>query len=52
MPADLFVISLYFYTLITIFILVILLPQVRAKTKSIDLNRIAENSDLRSEARD
>ena len=47
-PADLFVLSLYFYTLITVFILVILLPEIRAKTKSIDLTEIARNSDLKS----
>lgn len=47
-PADLFVNSLYLYTLITIFLLVVLLPKVRAKTGSIDLDYIAEKSDLRS----
>lgn len=47
-PADLFVLSLYFYTLITVFILVILLPQIRVKTNSIDLAEIATKSDLKS----
>lgn len=47
-PADLFVLSLYFYTLITIFILVILLPKIRLKTESIDLTEIALKSDLKS----
>ena len=46
-PATFFVISLYFYTLITIFILVILLPQVREVTGSIDLSEISEKSDLK-----
>lgn len=48
-PATFFVISLYSYTLITIIILLVLLPQVRAQTESIDLDMIAANSDLRSE---
>ena len=47
-PADLFVLSLYFYTLITIFILVILLPEIRVRTDSIDLGEIARKSDLKS----
>lgn len=47
-PATLFVISLYFYTLITVFILVILLPKIREKTESIDLAEIARKSDLKS----
>lgn len=46
-PATFFVISLYFYTLITIFILVILLPRVRDITGSIDLSEISEKSDLK-----
>lgn len=45
-PAMIFVISLYFYTAITIFILVILLPKVRNLTQGIDLDEIAERSEL------
>jgi hydrogenase-4 membrane subunit HyfE len=48
-PATLFVISLYFYTLITIFVLVILLPEMTKKTtKNIDLTQIARDSNLKS----
>ncbi len=46
-PATIFVISLYFYTLITMAILVFLLPQVRRVTGQIDLGEIARNSDLK-----
>jgi len=46
-PATFFVISLYFYTLITMFILVILLPRVRRETQSIDLSEIAAKSKLK-----
>jgi hydrogenase-4 membrane subunit HyfE len=45
-PANFFVLSLYFYTLITIFILVFLLPQVRRLTGNINLDKIAEQSRL------
>ncbi|MBK8050830.1 MAG: hypothetical protein IPK16_29235 [Anaerolineales bacterium] len=47
-PATYFVISLYFYTLITVFILLILLPKLRATAQSIDLTEIAHESDLKS----
>ena len=46
-PATFFVVSLYFYTLITLFILVILLPRVRQVTGSIDLSEIANQSNLK-----
>ncbi len=46
-PAGFFVLSLYFYTLITIFILVFLLPQVRRVTRTIDLSEIADRSSLK-----
>ena len=46
-PAALFVVSLYFYTVITMFILVILLPRLRQVTESIDLFEISEKSNLR-----
>lgn len=46
-PATFFVISLYFYTLITLFILVILLPRVRQVTGSIDLSEISDRSNLK-----
>jgi hydrogenase-4 membrane subunit HyfE len=45
-PAALFVVSLYFYTLITLFILVFLLPQVRHSTGTTDLSKIAQDSSL------
>ena len=45
-PATLFVISLYFYTLITLFILVFLLPQVRRNTGTTDLSKIVQDSNL------
>lgn len=47
-PAIYFVVSLYFYTLITIFVLVILLPKIRETAHSIDLADIANESDLKS----
>lgn len=46
-PAAYFVVSLYLYTLITIFILVVLLPRLRGLTKSINLDVIAEESRLK-----
>lgn len=46
-PAGYFVVSLYLYTLITIFILVVLLPRLRSLTKSINLGVIAEDSRLK-----
>lgn len=48
-PAQFFVISLYFYTLITVFVLAVLLPKIRQTTGSIDLDDIAHTSDLTSE---
>lgn len=45
--ATFFVISLYFYTLITMAILVFLLPQVRRVTGEIDLDEIARRSGLK-----
>lgn len=47
-PAIYFVVSLYFYTLITIFVLVFLLPKIRETAHSIDLADIANESDLKS----
>ena len=46
-PATFFVIALYFYTLITVFILVILLPRVCDAVKSIDLTDVRARSDLK-----
>jgi hydrogenase-4 membrane subunit HyfE len=46
-PARLFVISLYFYTLITLAILVFMLPQLRRITDQIDLDEIARQSELK-----
>lgn len=46
-PATFFVIALYFYTLITMFILVILLPRVCDAVKSIDLTDVRARSDLK-----
>ena len=46
-PAAFFVISLYFYTAITMFILVILLPELRRQTGSIERAIIAEMSLLK-----
>ncbi len=45
--ATFFVISLYFYTLITMAILVFLLPQVRRMTGEINLDEIARRSELK-----
>jgi hydrogenase-4 membrane subunit HyfE len=45
-PATFFVISLYFYTLITIVILFFIIPRVRRLTNTIDLAQIADQSDL------
>jgi hydrogenase-4 membrane subunit HyfE len=45
-PANFFVIALYFYTLSTITILVFLLPQVRRLTTSISLDDISAQSTL------
>jgi hydrogenase-4 membrane subunit HyfE len=45
-PAVFFVVGLYFYTLITLVILVFLLPQVRSVTESIDLDEITADSKL------
>jgi hydrogenase-4 membrane subunit HyfE len=46
-PATFFVISLYFYTLITVFLIVILLPRVRQMTGAIDLDKIESESTLK-----
>lgn len=46
-PAGFFVLSLYFYTLITVFILVFLLPRVRQVSQTIDLSEIADRSRLK-----
>lgn len=46
-PASFFVIGLYFYTLITMFILVILLPGVREVAESIELAHVSERSELK-----
>jgi hydrogenase-4 membrane subunit HyfE len=46
-PAAFFVISLYFYTAITMFILIILLPELRRQTGSIERAIIAEKSLLK-----
>ncbi len=45
-PATFFVLSLYAYTLITIVLLIIIMPQVRHTTGSIDLDDISGNSGL------
>lgn len=45
-PATFFVVGLYFYTLITIAILVFIVPQVSHKTAGIDLDEIANSSKL------
>lgn len=42
-----FVLGLYFYTLITLFILFFLLPTVREKTAGIDLSTITDSSKLK-----
>jgi len=46
-PATLFVIALYFYTIITIVILFLVIPQLRHATGTINLDEIVEKSDLR-----
>ncbi len=46
-PAAFFVVSLYFYTAITVFILVILLPELRRQTGSIERAVITESSPLK-----
>jgi len=45
-PAWLFIIALYFYTAITIAIIVVIIPKVRYETGSIHLDEIASGSDL------
>ncbi len=45
-PAFLFVIALYFYTLITVIILTLMLPNLSEATKTIDLDQIAITSQL------
>ncbi|MCA9929682.1 MAG: NADH-quinone oxidoreductase subunit K [Anaerolineales bacterium] len=45
-PAMLFVLGLFFYTLITVAILVFMLPMVRRQTGSINLDEIAHDSTL------
>ena len=42
-----FVWSLYFYTFLTVFILVLLLPQLRRMTGTIDLSTIEHDSNLK-----
>lgn len=44
--AGLFILALYFYTFITISIIVLIVPQVRQGANSIDLDTIANGSDL------
>lgn len=44
--AGLFILALYFYTFITISIIVFIVPQVRQGANSIDLDTIAHGSDL------
>lgn len=46
-PAILFVVAVYFYTLITLFLLFLILPSLRRTQESIDLDQIASNSELR-----
>lgn len=46
LPASYFVIGLVFYTFITIFILIIVLPELRHRTNSINLVEITQTSDL------
>ncbi len=46
-PAMFFVVSLYFYTLITLTILIFLLPQVRQHTGSVDLDEIERQTRLK-----
>lgn len=45
-PASYFVTALYFYTLITLVILFLMIPQVCGHAKTIDLDIIAKNSEL------
>lgn len=45
-PATLFVIALYFYTIITIIILFLVVPQLRHVMRTINLDEIIEISDL------
>ncbi len=45
-PAFLFVIALYFYTIITVLILFFILPQLRQETGTLSLDEIAEDSTL------
>ena len=45
-PATLFVIALYFYTIITILILFVELPQLRHEINTLSLDTIAEQSNL------
>lgn len=46
-PATLFVIALYFYTIITIIILFVVLPQLRHEINTLSLDNIAKQSNLR-----
>jgi hydrogenase-4 membrane subunit HyfE len=45
-PATFFVFALYFYTFITIAIVAFIVPRVRHESESIDLDEIAESSEL------
>ena len=45
-PVWLFILALYFYTIITISIIVVIIPEVRRETGSIHLDEIASGSDL------
>lgn len=45
-PAALFMVGLYFYTLITLVILLVMFPKVQSFAKSIELNEIANQSNL------
>jgi hydrogenase-4 membrane subunit HyfE len=44
--AGIFVVAFYFYTLITIFVMVLLLPRLRRATRSLELKEISGNSQL------
>ena len=46
-PATLFVVALYFYTIITIVILFLVVPQLRHKMGTMNLKEIAAESDLK-----
>jgi hydrogenase-4 membrane subunit HyfE len=46
-PVAMFILSLYFYILITLFILLLLLPRLREESKTIDLSDITRNSNLK-----